>query len=68
MRDLIEKITLNELKDKIFEACDKGYGDIQVDIVQHNSCVDDGCPVIGLRCVTDCVKDKIKKYVSIIES
>lgn len=61
-------MTLNQLKDMIVDACDKGYGDTSVDIVQNNSCVDDGCPVIGLRCVIDVTENNRKAYVSIIES
>ncbi len=61
-------MTLDQLKDLILTACDKGFGDTSVDVVQINSCVDDGCPIVGLRCVTEFADGKETKYVSIIEA
>lgn len=61
-------LTVNQLKEMLVTACDKGFGDIPIDVVQTNSCVDDGCPVIGLRCVVDDIGGEKRRYVSIVES
>lgn len=68
-KELKKKIlTVNQLKEMLVTACDKGFGDIPIDVVQTNSCVDDGCPVIGLRCVVDDIDGEKRRYVSIVET
>lgn len=61
-------LTVNQLKEMLVTACDKGFGDTTIDVVQTNSYVDDGCPVIGLRCVVDDISGEKRRYVSIVES
>ncbi len=64
-------MTVRQLKELLTTVCDKGFGDVSIDIVQQNSCVDDGCPVVGLRWVSDTIEGKSpssKTYVSIIEA
>ena len=61
-------LTVNQLKEMLVAACDKGFGDILIDVVQTNFMVDDGCRVIGLRCVVDDIEGEKRKYVSIVEA
>lgn len=61
-------MTLNKLKDLIIQACDNGFGDVDVSVSAQNEYVDDGLDVIGIRCVHDIINDVEAKYVLIIET
>lgn len=58
---------LCELKDLIIAANDKGYGDVEVEIVCENESVDDGREILGVRCACDAFNNKESKYVFIVE-
>lgn len=60
-------MTLNELKDLIIQACDNGFGDVDVNVVAQNDYVDDGLDVIGIRCVHDIMDGVEAKHVLIIK-